>query len=70
MIISDSKLPKDSCNYELISCFVISTELINIEREADFFFFLQHTTCHGACCSISHESDYCQTATDIRQTGQ
>lgn len=27
------------CNYELISCFVISSELINIEREADFFFF-------------------------------
>jgi len=30
------------CNYELISCFVISTELINIEREAAFFSF--HTT--------------------------
>lgn len=30
------------CNYELISCFVMSSELINIEREADFFSF--HTT--------------------------
>jgi len=43
------------CNYELISCFVISTELINIEREAVFFLFIQHIQINQSRCLLFNQ---------------